>query len=148
MFLQMLTARHRETAELIRVAESRELPAEIATLAAAIRATQADESTMMTKWLTRWDESTAMDPDDDVHAAHGGKTSLSPGDLADLSSSSSADFSTRFLNLLIAQQHNEVELARMAVAEGAHPEFRELAGRIDQSRTAQIGAMLEMVAEQ
>lgn len=42
-------------------------------------------------------------------------------------------------------QHNAVRLARMARDAGADPQVREFAGRIDQSRTAQIAQMLTML---
>jgi len=147
MFLQMMVAREQETAQLIRLARDRPLRGEAATLAAAIGATQADEAKDMTGWLQGWNQPTAMDPKASAHSRHGGLEGIGPSDLAELKSASSEAFLSRFLNLLIAQQHNAVELARMETAGGMNQQARELAARVDQSRTAQISAMLAMVAE-
>jgi uncharacterized protein (DUF305 family) len=147
MFLQMMVAREQETARLTRLARSKDLPAEVSTLAAAIQSTQADEARTMAGWLRDWGRPAVMDPDAAAHSHHGGLESLSPADLAELGRAKPEDFPTRFLNLLIAQQHNAVELARMETTTGTHPGARDLARRIDQSRTAQIAAMLAMVAD-
>jgi len=147
MFLQMMVAREKETAQLTRLATSRTLPAEISTLAAAIQTTQADEARTMTTRLLVWKQPTAMDPNAAAHTHHGGLNHVSKADLAELEQAKAEDFPTRFLNLLIAQQHNAVELARMETATGADGETVDLARRIDQSRTAQIAVMLKMVAD-
>jgi uncharacterized protein (DUF305 family) len=147
MFLQMMVAREVETAQLIRLAQDRQLPGEAATLAAAIGATQTDEARDMTGWLQNWKQPTAMDPKASVHSHHGGLEGIGPDDLAALKSASSDAFPSRFLNLMIAQQHNAVELARMETAGGMNQQARDLAERVDRSRTAQIAAMLAMVAD-
>ena len=67
---------------------------------------------------------------------------LGPDDLADLKRADCAAFSTQFVNLLIAQQHDAVELARMETATGTHAGAEDLARRIVESRTAQIATLL------
>jgi uncharacterized protein (DUF305 family) len=146
MFLQMMVAGENGTAELIHLAEARTLPAEITTLTEAIRTTQADESRTMQGWLRSWRQPITMDPDTAVHAHHGG-AALSPTELGELRRASPADFRTRFLSMLIAQQHNAVDLARMETATGSHPGAQDLAHRIDQSRTAQIATLLTLAAQ-
>jgi uncharacterized protein (DUF305 family) len=144
MFLQMMVAREKETAELIDRGRARSLPGDLATLTEAIRATQADETRLMTGWLKDWKQPIAMDPDAAAHTHHGGRDLLTRADLNELAGS--GDFTTRFLNLLIGQQHNAVELARMEAGTGVNPGARDLARRIDQSRTAQIATLLALVA--
>ena len=146
MFLRMMIAREQEASQLTQPARSRRLPAEVSTLVAAIRSTQADESRIMKSWLRDWKRPVQMDQSAGAHAHHGGLEQLSPADLADLDQAAAEEYPTRFLNLLIAQQHIAVELARMETGSGIHPEARDLARRVDQSRTAQISAMLAMVA--
>ena len=142
MFLQMMVAREQETAELLQVARARTLPTAIRTLAEAIRTTQADESRTMQGWLTGWRQPVRMDPAAASHRHHGGLAVLGPDDLADLKRADSDAFSTQFVNLLIAQQHDAVELARMETATGTHAGAEELARRIVKSRTAQIATLL------
>jgi uncharacterized protein (DUF305 family) len=125
----------------------RALPEEIKTLAAAIETTQADESETMTAWLRDWKQPTAVGTDPSAHASHGGLSTLDAADLAALKQTTAREFPIRFLNLLIAEQHNAVELARMETGTGINSTARELAHRIDESRSAQISAMLTMVSK-
>jgi uncharacterized protein (DUF305 family) len=151
MFLQMMIAREQQTALLTdraaaATAQDHPLPAQVATLAAAIASTQADETTTMTGWLRNWRQPTAMSGDPSVHAQHGGSTTLDPADLTALDHATGTDYTERFLNLLIAQQHNAVELAAMETQTGVHDPARELAQRITESRNAEIAQMLTLVA--
>jgi uncharacterized protein (DUF305 family) len=153
MFLQMMIAREQETALLtdraaaaVGQGQGHALPAQVATLAAAIASTQADEATTMTGWLQSWRQPTTMSGDPSVHAQHGGSTALDPADLTALDHATGSDYTERFLSLLIAQQHNAVELAAMETQTGVHDPARELARRITESRNAEIAQMLTLVA--
>ena len=145
MFLQMMVTHHGQTLELVRLAETRARRAELKTLAAAIDVTQADERETMRDWLRDWGRATSADPDAYAHADHGGLPATGPEQVAALARSTGAEFETAFLNLLIAHQHNAVEMARTEVRSGVDPEARELARRIDLSRTAQIDQMLKLL---
>lgn len=145
MFLQMMVTHHGQGLELVRLAESRAQRAEIRTLAAAIDVTQADEQETMRGWLRSWGKPTEADPDAHAHADHGGLPATGPEQIAALGRTTGAEFESAFLNLLIAHQHNAVEMARNEVRFGQDPAAKELAGRIDQSRTAQINQMLAML---
>ncbi|WP_422773088.1 DUF305 domain-containing protein [Plantactinospora sp. WMMC1484] len=146
MFLQMMVTSHGQGLALVRLASGRAEREELKILAAAIDVTQEAEQQSMRDWLRGWGRATAADPDSDVHAEHGGLPVLGPGQLAALAKTRGTAFETDFLNLLIGHQHNAVELARMETKSGAHPEVRELARRIDLSRTAQIDQMLKMLS--
>ncbi|MFY1673386.1 DUF305 domain-containing protein [Plantactinospora sp. WMMB334] len=145
MFLQMMVTAHGQGLALVRLVPERAEREQVKILAAAIDVTQEDEQQTMRAWLRGWDRATTADPDDDLHADHGGLPLLDPAQLSTLSRTSGAAFETDFLNLLIGHQHNAVELARMEKASGVHPEVRELARRIELSRTAQIDQMLKML---
>ena len=56
------------------------------------------------------------------------------------------DFDRTFLNLFTGHQHGAVELARMESRSGKYPGAEELAGRIVESRTAQIRQMARLLA--
>ncbi|MGI5147372.1 DUF305 domain-containing protein [Plantactinospora sp. CA-294935] len=145
MFLQMMVTSHGQGLALVRLAPERAEREELKILAAAIDVTQEAEQRTMRDWLRGWGRSTSADPDANAHAEHGGLPVLGPAQLSALSRTSGARFETDFLNLLIGHQHNAVELARMETTSGVHPEVRELARRIDLSRTAQIDQMLKML---
>ncbi|GIG89738.1 DUF305 domain-containing protein [Plantactinospora endophytica] len=145
MFLQMMVTSHGQGLALVRLAPERAEREELKILAAAIDVTQESEQRTMRDWLTGWGRTTSADPDANVHAEHGGLPVLGPAQLTALSKSSGTAFETDFLNLLIGHQHSAVELARMETKSGVHPEVRELARRIDVSRTAQIDQMLGML---
>ncbi|MDW5324685.1 DUF305 domain-containing protein [Plantactinospora sp. KLBMP9567] len=145
MFLQMMVTSHGQGLALVRLAPERAEREELKILAAAIDVTQEAEQRTMRDWLRGWGRSTSADPDANAHAEHGGLPVLGPAQLSALSRSSGTKFETDFLNLLIGHQHNAVELARMETTSGVHPEVRELARRIDLSRTAQIDQMLKML---
>ncbi|WP_326561136.1 DUF305 domain-containing protein [Micromonospora sp. NBC_01796] len=145
MFLQMMVTHHGQGLELVRLAESRAQRAEVRTLAAAVDVTQTEEQETMRGWLRNWGQPTEADPADHAHADHGGLPATGPEQIAALGRITGAEFETAFLNLFIAHQHNAVEMARNEAKFGQDPAARELAGRIDQSRTAQINQMLTML---
>ncbi|MFK3981311.1 DUF305 domain-containing protein [Micromonospora sp. NPDC050397] len=145
MFLQMMVTHHGQGLELVRLAESRAQRAEIRTLAAAIDVTQTEERETMRGWLRSWGKPTEADPDEHAHADHGGLPATGPEQIAALGRTTGPEFDSAFLNLLIAHQHNAVEMARNETKFGQDPTAKGLAGRIDQSRTAQINQMLALL---
>lgn len=152
MFLQMTLEQHAIAAELTRLAADRAIDEAVRTLAAAIEVTQADEAHLMTGWLTSWGQPVEADPaargahgEHDAHGGHDALRGTTDADLALLAATPADEFDRTLLNILIAHQHNAVRLARMARDAGADPQVREFAGRIDQSRTAQIAQMLTML---
>ncbi|GAB3157716.1 DUF305 domain-containing protein [Micromonospora sonneratiae] len=145
MFLQMMVTHHERGLELVRLAESRAQRAELKVLAAAIEVTQSAERDTMRDWLRGWGRPTSADPNSHAHADHGGMPVTGPEEIAALSRLSGTEFETAFLNLLIGHQHGAVEMARTETRLGVHPPARDLARRIDLSRTAQIDQMLKLV---
>ncbi|MBF9133854.1 DUF305 domain-containing protein [Plantactinospora sp. S1510] len=145
MFLQMMVTHHGQGLELVRLVESRARRTEVKTLAAAIDVTQDAERETMRNWLTGWGRTTSADPDAHAHADHGGLPATGPKEIAALARTTGTEFETAFLNLLIAHQHNAVEMARVETRSGAYPGALDLARRIDLSRTAQINQMLALL---
>ncbi|GIH97625.1 DUF305 domain-containing protein [Planobispora siamensis] len=140
MFLQMMIPHHRQGAELATLAETRSTRERVRTLAAAIAATQGDEAQTMAGWLRAWKQPPEAEPN--AHDAHGGLHATSPEEAVTLAELHGAAFDTRFLNVLIAHQHNAVEMARTEVRTGRNAQVVELARRIDRSRSEQIRQML------
>ncbi|MDG4831490.1 DUF305 domain-containing protein [Solwaraspora sp. WMMD1047] len=150
MFLQMMLEQHAAAERLLALAAEQPLRPELATLAAAIQVTQRTEAETMTGWLRDWDQPVTADPAAHLApGAHGGHQVLrgtSTADLDLLRTTDATRFERTFLNILIAHQHNAIELARMETAGGAHPEAKALAHRIDTSRNGQIRQLLPMLS--
>jgi uncharacterized protein (DUF305 family) len=140
MFLQMMVLHHGQGIDIARLAAERPVRAEVKTLAAAIETTQATEMATMADWLREWGQPATADPD--AHAAHGGMPGTSPAEFAALRRADGAAFERTLLDLLIAHQDDAVQLARGELAAGHNHRVRDLARRIDLSRSAQVKQML------
>ena len=146
MFLQMMLAYQGQSLKIVPLGKTRATREDVKTLAAAIEVTQAEEAEMIVSWLQTWKKPLTATTDPAVHAGHGGLHETNVDELAALEGANGEDFDRKFLNLLIGHQHNAVEVARMEAASGTNPQAKELAQRVDLSRTAQIQQMLGMVA--
>ncbi|MFG2036762.1 DUF305 domain-containing protein [Dactylosporangium sp. NPDC048998] len=140
MFSQMMVAHHSQALEMVRLARTKAVREDVRTLAAAIDVTETDELKTMQVWLGAWGQPPAADPS--AHAGHGGAHGTSPDDMKALGATSGTEFETKFLNMLIAHQHNAIEIARMETGTGVNAGALDLARRIDESRTAEIQQML------
>ncbi|MEV4756956.1 DUF305 domain-containing protein [Micromonospora sp. NPDC049559] len=145
MFLQMMVTHHGQGLEMVRLAERKATRDEVRTLAAAIDVTQTDEVATMTGWLRSWGRPTEADSNAHAHAHHGGMPATGPAEIEALRQADGADFERKFLNLLVAHQHNAAELAGAELRGGTNFATKELAGRIEASRNAQIKQMLAML---
>ncbi|MGY0237147.1 DUF305 domain-containing protein [Longispora urticae] len=143
MFLQMMLPHHHQGIEIARLAKDRPVSQDLKNLAAAIELTQAAERETMTGWLTGWGQPLVGDPGG--HAMHGGMPGTTEGEMSALAKKSGAEFERGLLNMLIAHQDDAVQLARMETGSGSDKQAKDLAGRIDQSRTAQISQMLALL---
>ena len=146
MFLQMMVAHHTQGLEIVRLAAEHTVGPEVRTLAAAIDVTEADEIASMQRWLGAWGRPPTTDPSGHVHAAHGGLPLTAEAQLSALRAADESTFERTFLNLLIAHQHNAVEMARNETDQGINRDARDLADRIVRSRSAQIAQMLGYVS--
>ncbi|MDX8049735.1 DUF305 domain-containing protein [Lentzea sp. BCCO 10_0798] len=139
MFLQMMLPHHQQGVEMVALAQDRAQNEELRMLAAAIAQTQAAEADTMKGWLTAWGEPLTAPPDS--HTGHGGMRQSDPEEVARLTALRGAEFDQRLLNVMIAHQDDAVQMARWETSSGADSEVKDLADRIEKSRTAQIGMM-------
>ncbi|MER7458815.1 DUF305 domain-containing protein [Micromonospora sp. NPDC126480] len=144
-YLQMMVAHHEQGMQLVRLARTRAQQEEIKIFAAAVEATQGDEVTMMRSWLGTWSEPTTVDHDPGAHAAHGGLPATGAEQIAALEEASGAVFDRQFLNLFVGHQHNAVEMSQREAQEGANPETKDFARRVQESRADQIAQMLALL---
>ncbi|WP_440081676.1 DUF305 domain-containing protein [Streptosporangium sp. LJ11] len=142
MFLQMMVPHNTQGVRLVRLVRERPVRPEVKELAEAIGVTQERESASMSGLLNAWGRpATAKD---DEHAAHGGMPGVSEEEMAALIAAPPAEFERRFLDMLIAQQDDAAQMAKVEVATGLHSQVTEMARRVDVSRTAQIAQMLAL----
>jgi uncharacterized protein (DUF305 family) len=140
MFAQMMVAHHAQALDMVRLARTKTVRDDVRTLAAAIDVTEADESKTMQVWLQTWGRPPTAAAD--AHAGHGGAHGTDADDIAALATFDGPQFEQRFLTMLVAHQHNAVEIARMETGSGVNPGALDLARRITDSRTAEIQQML------
>jgi uncharacterized protein (DUF305 family) len=141
MFLQMMVLHHGQGVRIARTAEDRPVRKNVRTLAKAIDTTQTQEIATMTTWLRTWRRPLTAKAHE--HAAHGGMPMTSEAAITALSRSGDE---RSLLNTLIAHQDDAVQLARQESARGRNGQVKQLATRIDQSRSAQVQQMLTWLA--
>ncbi|GAA3006625.1 DUF305 domain-containing protein [Streptosporangium longisporum] len=142
MFLQMMVPHNTQVAGLVRLVRGREVRPEVRELAEAIGVTQEREAASMAALLAAWGQPATAE--DDEHAAHGGMPGVSEEEIEALTSAPPAEFERRFLDMMIAQQDDASQMAKVEVATGLHSQVTEMARRVDVSRTAQVAQMLAL----
>ncbi|MFI7609471.1 DUF305 domain-containing protein [Micromonospora sp. NPDC049366] len=145
-FLQMMVDHHDQGLELMKAGRSRATGEDVRMLADAMEATQATELRTITGWLTGWGKPVTVDHAATMHADHGALPISGVDAQASLRAAADDQFRTTFLNLLIAHQHNAVEMAKTELGGGANPQVKELASRVHQSYTEQIKQLLMLVS--
>ena len=152
-FLRLMSAELSQTHELLRLADGKVSDAELATLVAAIDATQDDELDTIQAWL---DAAGAASPDtagpngpaadDHRHPlAVGG--SPDPRDVARLQSvTHGSPFDVTLADMLLAHQQASSELARAELNDGRDKAVTGLALRVARSREAQVSLLLRMLS--
>ncbi|WP_327005021.1 DUF305 domain-containing protein [Dactylosporangium sp. NBC_01737] len=146
LFLQMMIGHQRQGLEMLKLGRDKGVREDVVNLAGAIDVTEAEEVGRMTGWLTGWNEQATGSDDHSSHAAHGGQAATGEEQLRALRDASGADFEMKFLNLLIAHQHNAVEMAQQLKTNGQNTTVKQFAERIELSRTQQIKQMLALVS--
>ncbi|OLF09253.1 hypothetical protein BU204_33240 [Actinophytocola xanthii] len=146
MFLQMLIPHHRQGVRMAELAATQARRPQVRDFAAAVELTQRDEIADMERWLSDWNQPIAADPDPGAHHGHGdGLHTPDPAVVTALAETGPATFDDTFLRLLTGHQHGAVELARMELEKGRHPDARDLADRVVRSRTAQVRQMAALL---
>ncbi|MEU8298470.1 DUF305 domain-containing protein [Micromonospora sp. NPDC048909] len=135
LFLTMMVAHTEQTLEIVRLVRDRLTDAQLRTLVAAIDATEADELATMRAWLAA--ASPPAGSGRHVHDGHG----VSADEFAQLRTATGADVDRVLREVLTAHQRAAADLARAHLAAGTDPRIRDLAQRIEQSRSAEVRLM-------
>ncbi|SCG41728.1 DUF305 domain-containing protein [Micromonospora humi] len=142
LFLAMMVAHTAQTLEIVGVGLDRATDPEVRTLIAAVRATETDELATMRGWLREAGPSAAAAAARHDHTGH----SDAAAGLARLRSAPAADADRVLLDVLAAHQRTAAQLARAQVTAGTSERVRDLAARIDRSRTAEVALMAKLRA--
>ncbi|MEV6815904.1 DUF305 domain-containing protein [Micromonospora sp. NPDC051296] len=133
LFLSMMAGHTEQTLEIVRLVQDRLADTELRTLVAAIEVTEADELETARTWLAQAGRSARADD----HTGHG----TGPDQLARLRDAPDADVDAVLIEVLRAHQQAAADLARAHLAAGSDERVRDLARRVEQSRTAQVELM-------
>ncbi|GGO26209.1 DUF305 domain-containing protein [Micromonospora parathelypteridis] len=131
VFLSTMVGHSERTLQIVRLARDRVRDDALRTLAAAIEATEADELSAMRGWLpTAGPGASAVVHH---HEGHGDEAALDR-----LRTAPDADVDRTLREVLADHQRAAADLARAQVGVGRNERVRDLARRIEQSRTAEV----------
>ncbi|MFG3555460.1 DUF305 domain-containing protein [Micromonospora sp. NPDC047557] len=131
VFLSTMIGHSERTVQIVRLVRDRLRDDALRTLAAAIEATEADELSAMRGWLPTSGPGVSAAGHD--HAGHGDDTALDR-----LRAASDADVDRVLREVLADHQRAAADLARAQVGVGRNERVRDLARRIDKSRSAEV----------
>ncbi|MEV0002682.1 DUF305 domain-containing protein [Micromonospora sp. NPDC050980] len=140
LFLAMMVAHTAQTLEIVGVGLDRVTDPQIRTLIAAIRATETDELATMRRWLSEAGPSAVAAAARHDHTGH----SWAAAGLARLRAAPAADVDAVLLDVLTDHQRTAAALAHAQVTAGTSERIRDLAIRIDRSRTAEVALMAKL----
>ncbi|MEU1589168.1 DUF305 domain-containing protein [Micromonospora sp. NPDC005710] len=131
VFLSIMVGHSERTLQIVRLARDRVRDETLRTLSAAIEATEADELTAMRGWLPT--AGPAASAAAHHHDGHGDDAALDR-----LRTAPDADVDRVLREVLADHQRSAADLARAQVGVGRNDQVRDLARRIEQSRTAEV----------
>ncbi|WP_433537695.1 DUF305 domain-containing protein [Micromonospora sp. CA-249363] len=132
VFLSTMAGHSERTLQIVRLARDRLRDDALRTLAAAIEVTEADELSTMRGWLPTSGPGVGAAGGHD-HAGHGDDAALDR-----LRTASDADVDRVLREVLADHQRAAADLARAQVGVGRDERVRDLARRIEQSRSAEV----------
>ncbi|MEU1680328.1 DUF305 domain-containing protein [Micromonospora zamorensis] len=131
VFLSTMVGHSERTLQIVRLASDRLRDDALRTLAAAIEATEADELAAMRGWLPATGPGASAAAHH--HEGHGDDAALDR-----LRTAPDADVDRVLREVLADHQRSAADLARAQVDVGRNERVRDLARRIEQSRTAEV----------
>ncbi|MFI9638577.1 DUF305 domain-containing protein [Micromonospora sp. NPDC051925] len=132
-FLHAMTAHQERTLAIVRAAPERVREPRLRTLVAAVDATETDEVAQAREWIR------AAGPDAGGHRHdHHPDPTGAADPVSRLRGTPASGYDAVLVAVLVPQQRQAAELARAHRALAVSPAVRDLARRIDESRTAQI----------
>ncbi|WFF03604.1 DUF305 domain-containing protein [Micromonospora sp. WMMD964] len=131
VFLSTMVGHSERTLQIVRLSRDRVRDDALRTLAAAIEATEADELAAMRSWLPTTGPGAGVTAHH--HEGHGDDAALDR-----LRTAPAPDVDRVLREVLADHQRSAADLARAQVGVGRNERVRDLARRIEQSRTAEV----------
>ncbi|MET7668830.1 DUF305 domain-containing protein [Micromonospora luteifusca] len=131
VFLSTMVGHSQRTLQIVRLARDRVRDDALRTLVAAIESTEADELSTMRGWLPTAGPGASAAVHQ--HEGHGDEAALDR-----LRTAPDADVDRMLREVLADHQRAAADLARAQVGVGRNERVRDLARRIEQSRTAEV----------
>jgi uncharacterized protein (DUF305 family) len=141
-FATELIPHHRQSLQMVRMVERRDVDPKLKGFAAQLRVTQAVEIESMLSWLKDWDVTA---PSGDPSVGTGQSGTVNAGDLAALEASTGEQFEQQWLRLMIRQHEDAIALAKVENAEGQYPYAVALANTVMVGQASQIRTMRLML---
>jgi uncharacterized protein (DUF305 family) len=137
-FATELIPHHRQSLQMVRMVERRDVDPKLKGFAAQLRVTQAVEIESMLSWLQDWDVAI---PSGDPSAGTGQPGTVTAADLAALQGSSGPDFERQWLRLMIRQHEDAIAIAKVENAGGEYPYAVALANTVMVGQASQVRTM-------
>ena len=137
-FASELIPHHRQSLQMVRMVERRDVDPKLKGFAAQLRVTQAVEIESMLSWLRDWDVAV---PSGDPSVGTGQPGTVTAADLAALQGSTGADFEREWLRLMIRQHEDAIAIAEVENAEGEYPYAVALANTVMVGQASQVRTM-------
>ena len=153
VFAQMMIPHHAQAVEMSDIILSKpDVPADVAALAATIKAAQAPEIETMTGWLDAWNQPTEPA---DGHSGHGkdghgtdghGMSGMVDEERLDqLKAAPGVEASRLFLEQMIGHHEGAVDMAKQELSAGKHAGAIQLARDIITAQEAEIAEMKQLL---
>ena len=144
MFTQQMIPHHQQAVDMADIAldPTHQASAEVRDLAARIKSAQTAEIVDMRAWLAEWGAAS-----DGGHGDHMAMGMMSGADLSALDQAKGAAFDRLWLTGMIAHHEGALMMASHIAARGDDPRVHKLAASIDQSQTAEIREMKELLGQ-
>lgn len=138
-FAQMMIPHHRQAVQMSDIMlKKQDLPADVAELAAEIKAAQGPEIDTMTGWLTDWNEPIAAAEGHDMGSMEG---MMSDVDLAKLDAAQGTEAAKLFLEQMTAHHQGAVAMAKAETTDGQNGPTVALSKQIVEDQEAEINKM-------
>ncbi|MEO3781195.1 DUF305 domain-containing protein [Micromonospora sp. B11E3] len=157
MFAQMMIPHHQQAVEMADLAANRATDPELKDLAAKIKAAQDPEIATMKGWLTAWGKPTeapaghsmpgmSSAPGHDMSTPGPGMPGMmSDKEMAGLKAATGTEFDKMFAQMMIAHHNGAIEMARTEQTNGANPEAKALATKIEADQAAEVQTLQKIL---
>ena len=155
-FATEMIPHHAQAVQMSEMALANAENQEVRDLAEDISAAQEPEIEQMSSWLEAWGEDVPDTGSGDMGGMdHGGMDGMEdmPGmmssdEMDELESASGSTFDEMFLSMMIEHHEGAIEMAQTEQADGENPDAIDLAETIEETQTAEIETMNELLGSQ